>query len=409
MRTPRTPSYREHKPTKQAVVTLNGKDHYLGRFDTPESRAAYDALLGEWLAGGRADDAVVATIGTLIGHYRKHAERYYRKHGAATSTLDTIRPILDMLELRHGREPAAAFGPRKFLAMRQAWIDRGLARSTVNLYGRKVIDLFRWAVEHEFADGATLMALKAIKPLGGKAESKGVRKVRPVATATVLATLAACSDRLADMIRVQLLTGMRSGELLCLRFADIDRSGPVWIYSPAFFKTDHLDGERRVGLGREVQAILTPYERFPHHEALFLSPAQRTRRTPFSYDMMRKLVSNYYDAIQRACRRAFPHPTIPGSIVHVKDPTKRAAIRAHLRKVAWFPHQLRHSAATILRAGAGIEDAQLALGHSTVTQTENYAQPDWPAILARSADAMDRAGAELFGVRADLPCAGKDD
>jgi hypothetical protein len=26
-----TPLYRKHKPTGQAVVTLNGKDHHLGR------------------------------------------------------------------------------------------------------------------------------------------------------------------------------------------------------------------------------------------------------------------------------------------------------------------------------------------------------------------------------------------
>ena len=34
------PSYRLHKPTGQAVVTLNGKDHYLGRHGTRESKDA---------------------------------------------------------------------------------------------------------------------------------------------------------------------------------------------------------------------------------------------------------------------------------------------------------------------------------------------------------------------------------
>jgi hypothetical protein len=41
----RTPSYRLHKPTGQAVVTLNCQDRYLGRYGTPESRAEYDRLL----------------------------------------------------------------------------------------------------------------------------------------------------------------------------------------------------------------------------------------------------------------------------------------------------------------------------------------------------------------------------
>lgn len=49
----RTPSYRLHKPTGQAVVTLNGRDRYLGKHGIPESRAEYDRLIAEWLSNGR--------------------------------------------------------------------------------------------------------------------------------------------------------------------------------------------------------------------------------------------------------------------------------------------------------------------------------------------------------------------
>jgi hypothetical protein len=49
----RTPSYRKHKGTGQAVVTLNGKDHYLGRHGTATSRDEYIRLVSEWMAGGR--------------------------------------------------------------------------------------------------------------------------------------------------------------------------------------------------------------------------------------------------------------------------------------------------------------------------------------------------------------------
>jgi hypothetical protein len=38
----RIPRYRKHKATDQAVVTLDGKDHYLGKHGTEESRRAYD-------------------------------------------------------------------------------------------------------------------------------------------------------------------------------------------------------------------------------------------------------------------------------------------------------------------------------------------------------------------------------
>ncbi len=49
----RTPSYRLHKPTGSAVVTLDGRDVYLGKYGTPVSRAEYDRILAEWLVNGR--------------------------------------------------------------------------------------------------------------------------------------------------------------------------------------------------------------------------------------------------------------------------------------------------------------------------------------------------------------------
>lgn len=44
------PSYRRHKASGQAVVTLNGKDHYLGPHGSKVSRDEYDRLIAEWLA-----------------------------------------------------------------------------------------------------------------------------------------------------------------------------------------------------------------------------------------------------------------------------------------------------------------------------------------------------------------------
>src|SRR3954451_17337268 len=51
--TPRTPAYRLHKPTGLAVVTLNGRDFYLGKHGSPESRSEYDRVVAEWLGSGR--------------------------------------------------------------------------------------------------------------------------------------------------------------------------------------------------------------------------------------------------------------------------------------------------------------------------------------------------------------------
>jgi hypothetical protein len=54
-RTRRIPSYRLHKQSGQAIVTLTDglgrrRDVLLGRYGTPESRAEYVRVLAEWEA-----------------------------------------------------------------------------------------------------------------------------------------------------------------------------------------------------------------------------------------------------------------------------------------------------------------------------------------------------------------------
>jgi hypothetical protein len=46
------PAYRLHKRSEQAIVTLSGRDHLRGKHGCKESRAKYDRLVGEWVAGG---------------------------------------------------------------------------------------------------------------------------------------------------------------------------------------------------------------------------------------------------------------------------------------------------------------------------------------------------------------------
>ncbi len=93
----RTPSYRLHKPSGQAVVTIDGKDLYLGKIGTPESRAEYDRLLAEWLCNGRrlavSTDAVGSdfTINELLVRYFAFADIYYTKAGKPTRESIHIR------------------------------------------------------------------------------------------------------------------------------------------------------------------------------------------------------------------------------------------------------------------------------------------------------------------------------
>ena len=47
----RDPKYRHHKARNLAVVRIDGKDYYLGRFGSEESRAKYHRLMADWRAG----------------------------------------------------------------------------------------------------------------------------------------------------------------------------------------------------------------------------------------------------------------------------------------------------------------------------------------------------------------------
>ena len=60
------PKLRLHKATGQAVVTLNGRDHYLGQHGTPKSRERYDRLIAQWLANGRRTTVTAHSELTII-------------------------------------------------------------------------------------------------------------------------------------------------------------------------------------------------------------------------------------------------------------------------------------------------------------------------------------------------------
>ena len=47
----RIPKYRHYRPKDLAVVRIDGHDHYLGKYDSPQSHENYHRLVAEWLAG----------------------------------------------------------------------------------------------------------------------------------------------------------------------------------------------------------------------------------------------------------------------------------------------------------------------------------------------------------------------
>ena len=72
---------------------------------------------------------------------------------------------------------------------------------------------------------------------------------------TVQATLVDLSEVVGDMVGVQLLSGIRPGELVQVRPCDINRSGVVWVYTPYTHKTEYADKSRTIAIRPRDQSV----------------------------------------------------------------------------------------------------------------------------------------------------------
>src|SRR5262249_49181849 len=141
--------------------------------------------------------------------------------------------------------------------------------------------LFRWAAAKRLVPVAVCQLLDTVGGLRqGRSEARETLPVKPVPEAFVEATLPHLRPQTAAMVRLQLLTGMRPGEVVLMRGIDLDTSGKVWFYRPGSDQGPHgrhknaYRGQQRVvPIGPRAQEVLRPWLRLNLHEYLF-SPAE---------------------------------------------------------------------------------------------------------------------------------------
>jgi integrase len=66
-----------------------------------------------------------------------------------------------------------------------------------------------------------------------------ISAIRPVAEHVVEATLPHVRPQVAAMVRLQLLTGMRPGEVVAMRGCDLEMREKVWLYRPGSDQGPH--------------------------------------------------------------------------------------------------------------------------------------------------------------------------
>lgn len=378
----KTPSYRRHKPSDQAIVVFDGKTHYLGPWNSKSSREAYHRLLAEWEASGRQaypedafNPADKITVTEVLARYWRFAATYYSAgDGNRPKEMARIRSACRPLKELHGATAMCEFGPLALKAVRNKFIEAGLSRGMVNSYIGVIKRVVKWAVAEELIEPTSYQGLAAVAGLRrGRSKARETEPVRPVPDARVDAIRPYVAPPVWAIIELQRLTGMRPGEVVIMRSCDLDVTGGLWLYKPPQHKTEHLGYKRVVDIGPQAQSVIRPFLQADLEAYLFsprdaqaernaerrkqrqtpMTPSQAKRkpkRKPVRAPGQRYSVASYRRAIQRACEKA----GVP----------------------CWSPHQLRHGYGTRIRKQFGLEASRALLGHRSMVTSETYAELD---------------------------------
>ena len=441
----RLPKYRHHKAKDLALVTFDGRDYYLGKYGSPESRAAYDQLIGHWVAHGRClpPDPQVLTlpapavqpgasalttvrtapspafggealsVGEFVLAYLKYAKARYARHGRFYSIRAAFRILLKLFR----DLPLVDFGPKRLMEVRQTLVGRDLIRREINRRVQWIRKGIAWAVQEELCPGEVLYRLNAVEILRrDEAQTRESQPVMPVDEAIVFKTIEHVAPEVAAMVRVQLLTGARSGEVCLMKGASIDMSKDVWLFKPEKHKTQSRGQSRVIPIGKRAQEVIGPFltgdpnvylfspikaekrRRQKLHEARITPGNQgnnlgtNKRKNPDRIPGAKYTSLAYGRAIRRAIQKAFALP--PHLAKRLLTPSgrkkaprletreewwsrltkeQRQEVQTWWKTYHWHPHQLRHSAATAIREQFGLDSAQALLGHANLSATQVYA------------------------------------
>ena len=397
------PAYRPRKGYSQAIVTLTDavtgkrKDYWLGEHGTPASYEAYHRILVEWESGGRRLPSPVPeitrsnghlSIGAVIDAYQKYVETTYKR-----PSQQTIFMVLSLLRRFHGTTPAEDFGPKRLRELREQMIRGDLngdpprkpwSRTTINKAMHQIAALFKWAASNEMISATIYQHLKTLSALRrGLSLATEPKPVRPVPMEVVAATKKHLSRQVKALLDLQLCTGARGGELFDLRPMDleIDKKKRIWLVRPSEHKTAHHGHDRVIYLGPKAQASLKPFLVNRPADRYLFSPREAEAERRLKAAGRRKTPLKYGNG--NGTNRIDNPQWKPGdryNAASYRCAIGRACERAGVQ--SWHPHQLRHTAATIIRRDFGLETARIILGHSSAMVTDAvYAQRDMERVV----------------------------
>lgn len=362
-----TPRLCHHKGTDRAYCRINGKQLYLGKWGSQEAERRYHELCCKLHEhGGQLPvEPERISVAETVKAYFAFATGYY---GPESKQLLVVRASLKPVVDLYGTAKAVDFGPKSLKALRERWIDAGLARKTINDRVGDIKRCFKWAASEELVPVGVYEALRTVDGLRrGRTAAKETQPVQPVPLEHVEAVRPFLPAPVRALVDLQLLTAARPSELLTLTPADIDTTTDPWEARPLEHKTAWKGRDRVVLFGPKAQSILRPF---------MLREPDRPMFSPKESEAERHAKATVH---RRPNQR--PNPKVTDRTLgdaYSVDTYRRAVERACEKAGVprWTPYRLRHSAATLIRREHGLEAAQVILGHAKADVTQIYAAVD---------------------------------
>jgi integrase len=295
---------------------------------------------------------------------------------AAPRTIQTYREIIaGRLVPAFGPLPLQSLRPPQIQALYARWLREGRADGKGGLSARSVLRYHQ--VLHAALHQAVRWQLLVANPCDAIDPPRAPRReLRATSAGDVNRLLeAADAEGIGSLARAAVLTGMRRGELLGLRWSDVDlEAGQVAVQQTA---------QRITGQGVVFRQPKTRLSR----RAIALSPAtvQLLRRHRRDQLEARLAAGSAYQDLGLVFGGPLGGPLDAG---HLTRAWNRAVERAGVGPVRW--HDLRHAHATLLlQQGIHPKIVSERLGHASIAITLDTYSHVLPGLQASAAVALD--------------------
>ena len=363
-----------------------------GKVDaTPRAtaQANYRRWLAEWhVNGGESrpteslDAAADAFLDWADGHYQSREPL-------------NLRAALAPLRAMYGPLPFETMDGARWHAYLDDCARRSMTAAGAAKYLSQCRRFVRWCVERGYAPASALVTVQAVTPpRRGDRRFEADKPVVAVPESHIAAVVGIMPAVLADMIRLQLATGMRPGEVCNMTTGDIDVTAEPWCYQPKKHKTAWRGKRRPIFLGPDARAIVERYLKPGLSSALF-SPAEGFRQWRDMQTAGKAYVNWPSYQKRAAARTGYAEHGEHYSTVTYAQAIRRACKTADVPH--WSPGQLRHNAEQRIERhyiDSGMVPelarnmAKAVLGHSDISTTAIYAAED----AGRAREVMEKIG-----------------